>query len=81
MKLMIVCIIASTFLSGCASLGQKYCKAGSSSADFERDKYECEIKTRSGNPSMMLIDLEYLQKCIAIEKGWHRCSAEELGTQ
>ena len=59
-------------LSGCAS--SKWCKPGATQADFERDKYDCQMKTRSGSPAMVLVDLEHYFNCMKIEKGWSKCT-------
>lgn len=72
-------ILLLTALAGCAGqLGPKVCKSGGTVSEFERDKYDCEMKTRSGTPAMVLVDFDMQQRCMAMEKGWHKCSAEEL---
>lgn len=71
-KLMILVILLGLMVSGCA--GAKWCKDGATQSDFQRDKYECDIKTKSGSSQMMLIDLDLWFDCMKIEKGWSRCS-------
>lgn len=70
-KLILISIV--TLLVGCASVGPKVCKPGGSQAEFERDQYDCEMKTRTGHPAMILIDMEQQQKCMRLEKGWSIC--------
>lgn len=78
MKLIFLALLTTITIGGCAGGGVKACKAGATAADFERDKYDCEMKTRSGSPAMVLVDFELEQRCMTTEKGWHKCSAEEL---
>jgi len=66
-------ILLLSLLSACAGIGPKICKPGGTTMDFEKDKYECEMKTRTGHPAMLLIDMEQQQKCMRLEKGWDSC--------
>ena len=70
-RLMLV-ILVGLMLSGCAST--KWCKPGATQNDFTRDKYDCDMKTRSGSSQMMLVDLDLWFDCMKIEKGWSRCT-------
>lgn len=71
-KLFIGMIVLGLMISGCANT--KWCKPGATQADFRRDKYDCDIKTKSGSSQMMLVDLDLWFDCMKIEKGWSRCS-------
>lgn len=71
MKKVLLLSVALLSLCGC---GGKMCKPGGTQAQFQRDKYDCQMKTRSGSAEMMLVDLEHFQNCMNYEKGWSRCS-------
>lgn len=71
-KLMILVIVIGLTVSGCAS--SKLCKTGATHMDFEKDKYDCDMKTRSGSGQMLLVDLDHWFNCMRIEKGWSKCS-------
>jgi len=71
-KLMISVILISLMLFGCAST--KWCKPGATQADFERDKYDCQKKTRTSNPGIVPENLEPYFNCMKIEKGWSKCT-------
>ena len=68
-KLFIVFVLL--MLAGC---GGKYCHPYKDAQDFERDKYDCKMKTRSGSSEMMLVDLDHFFDCLRIEKGWSKCN-------
>jgi len=65
--------IALFVLVGC---GGKYCHPYKTAHDFERDKYDCKMKTRSGSGEMLLVDLEYFFDCMQTEKGWYKCNQQ-----
>jgi len=67
-KLFIVFVLL--MLAGC---GGKYCHPYKDAQDFERDKYDCKMKTRSGSSEMMLVDLDNFFECLRVEKGWRKC--------
>lgn len=69
----LILVLLITLLSGCAAGGAKVCKSGGTQMEFERDSYDCEMKTRTGHPAMILIDMEQQQKCMRLEKGWSKC--------
>jgi len=64
-------VLSLLVLVGC---GGKYCHPYKTAQDFEKDKYDCKMKTRSGSSEMMLIDMEHFFDCLRIEKGWYRCN-------
>lgn len=65
-------VFALLMLVGCG--GGKYCHPYKDAQDFERDKYDCKMKTRSGSSEMMLVDLDHFFECLRIEKGWSKCN-------
>lgn len=71
-KIITLIMALGLMVSGCAST--KWCKPGATQSDFQRDKYDCDIKTKSGSSQMMLVDLDLWFDCMKIEKGWSRCS-------
>jgi len=70
-ELLVLLAILLFLLPGCMT---KYCHPYKDVTDFERDKYDCQMKTRSGSAEMMLVDFDHFGKCMRIEKGWGKCS-------
>jgi len=70
MKRTVICLVVCLLLVGC---GGKVCHPYKTAQDFERDKYDCQMKTRSGSAEMMLVDMEHYLNCMRIEKGWEKC--------
>jgi hypothetical protein len=75
-RLMMLIILISMILSGCASTEQ-YCKGGATQTDFQRDRQDCINKTRdSGFIGSMSTQqkTDYYNKCMETEKGWSKCT-------
>ena len=78
-RLMMLIILISMILSGCASTegSKQYCKPGATQTDFQRDRQDCINKTRdSGFIGSMSTQqkTDYYNKCMETEKGWSKCT-------
>jgi len=69
-RLVILLAVVGVLLTGCAS---KWCHATKGPQEFEQDKYDCTMKTRSGSAEMMLVDFDHRINCLKFEKGWYKC--------
>ena len=64
-------ILLLLLTTGCAT---KYCHPYKGAQELERDKYDCNMKTRSGSSETLRVDLGLWFDCMKIEKGLYKCS-------
>jgi len=82
----IALVICLMFASGCAADNLQWTKPGASSADFQRDAYECERDTRAVSHTFsrgvllpVLDAQEFAGRCMS-SKGWYLASATPPAT-
>ena len=71
--LVILLILVSLMLSGCASTAE-YCKTGATNADFQRDRQDCRSKTREMSGTLSMTESDYYDYCMTEGKGWKKCA-------